>query len=227
MSIILSSAKEALDTLMAQPLSLGALVIVLMLIIFVMATRKIRLTPLLMAQISISVAICAVLNSFPMFRMPQGGSVTLASTLPIVIMAFAYGPEVGMLTGFLFGVVNLFLGPFIIHPLQTLLDYPLPFMLVGASGYFKNRYLGSIAGQALRLLMHVLSGVIFFASYAPEGQQEGIGLWLYSMGYNGSFVAVELVILLVIITVIPWERFMKVLKSTRNRPDLKKSAEQK
>ena len=208
MSLILSSAKEALDTLLREPLTLAALVIVLALIIFVMITRKVKLTPLLMAQISISVAICAVLNAFPMFRMPQGGSVTLASTLPIVIMAFAYGPEVGMLTGFLFGVVNLFLGPYIIHPLQTLLDYPLPFMLVGASGYFRNRYLGSIIGQVLRLFMHVLSGVIFFSSYAPVGQQEGIGLWLYSFGYNGSFVAAELVILLVIITVIPWDRFM-------------------
>ena len=215
MTQFLSSAKEALNTLIQQPLSLAALVIVLVMIIFIMVTRKIRLTPLLMAQISISVAICAVLNSFPLFRMPQGGSVTLASTLPIVIMAFAYGPEVGMLTGFLFGVVNLFLGPYIIHPLQTLLDYPLPFMLVGASGYFKNRYLGSIIGQALRLFMHVLSGVIFFSSYAPVGQQEGLGLWLYSIGYNGSFVAVELVILLVILAVIPWDRFMKTLNSTR------------
>lgn len=215
MTQFLSSAKEALNTLIQQPLSLAALVIVLVMIVFIMVTRKIRLTPLLMAQISISVAICAVLNSFPLFRMPQGGSVTLASTLPIVIMAFAYGPEVGMLTGFLFGVVNLFLGPYIIHPLQTLLDYPLPFMLVGASGYFRNRYLGSIVGQALRLFMHVLSGVIFFSSYAPVGQQEGIGLWLYSIGYNGSFVAVELVILLVILVVIPWDRFMKTLGSTR------------
>ena len=215
MTQFLSSAKEALNTLIQQPLSLAALVIVLVLIVFIMVTRKIRLTPLLMAQISISVAICAVLNSFPLFRMPQGGSVTLASTLPIVIMAFAYGPEVGMLTGFLFGVDNLFLGPYIIHPLQTLLDYPLPFMLVGASGYFRNRYLGSIVGQALRLFMHVLSGVIFFSSYAPVGQQEGLGLWLYSIGYNGSFVAVELVILLVILVVIPWDRFMKTLNSTR------------
>ncbi|WP_312649676.1 energy-coupled thiamine transporter ThiT [Proteiniclasticum sp.] len=217
MTQFLSSAKEALSTLIQQPLSLAALVIVLVMIIFIMVTRKIRLTPLLMAQISISVAICAVLNSFPLFRMPQGGSVTLASTLPIVIMAFAYGPEVGMLTGFLFGVVNLFLGPYIIHPLQTLLDYPLPFMLVGASGYFRNRYLGSIIGQALRLFMHVLSGVIFFSSYAPVGQQEGLGLWLYSIGYNGSFVAVELAILLVILVVIPWDRFMKTLNSTRTR----------
>jgi thiamine transporter len=59
--------------------------------------------------------------------------------------------------------------------------------------------------------MHVLSGVIFFASYAPEGQQEGLGLWLYSIGYNGSFVAVELLILLVILAVVPWNRFISTI----------------
>ena len=211
MSTILTSSKEAVQALLSEPLALAALIIVFALIVFVLVIRKIKLTPLLMAQIGISVAICAVLNAIPLFQMPQGGSVTLASTLPIIIMAFAYGPEVGMLTGFLFGVVNLFLGPFIIHPLQTLLDYPLPFMFVGMAGFFKNRYVGTVISQLLRLLMHVLSGVIFFASYAPEGQQEGLGLWLYSIGYNGSFVAVELIILLVILAVVPWDRFISTI----------------
>lgn len=211
MSTILTSSKEAVQALLSEPLALAALIIVFALIVFVLVIRKIKLTPLLMAQIGISVAICAVLNAIPLFQMPQGGSVTLASTLPIIIMAFAYGPEVGMLTGFLFGVVNLFLGPFIIHPLQTLLDYPLPFMFVGMAGFFKNRYVGTVISQLLRLLMHVLSGVIFFASYAPEGQQEGLGLWLYSIGYNGSFVAVELIILLVILAVVPWNRFISTI----------------
>ncbi|MGB4588903.1 MAG: energy-coupled thiamine transporter ThiT [Clostridiaceae bacterium] len=211
MSTILTSSKEAVQALLSEPLALAALIIVFALIVFVLVIRRIRLTPLLMAQIGISVAICAVLNAIPLFQMPQGGSVTLASTLPIIIMAFAYGPEVGMLTGFLFGVVNLFLGPFIIHPLQTLLDYPLPFMFVGMAGFFKNRYVGTVVSQLLRLLMHVLSGVIFFASYAPEGQQEGLGLWLYSIGYNGSFVAVELLILLVILAVVPWNRFISTI----------------
>jgi len=211
MSTILTSSKEAVQALLSEPLALAALIIVFALIVFVLVIRRIKLTPLLMAQIGISVAICAVLNAIPLFQMPQGGSVTLASTLPIIIMAYAYGPEVGMLTGFLFGVVNLFLGPFIIHPLQTLLDYPLPFMFVGMAGFFKNRYVGTIISQLLRLLMHVLSGVIFFASYAPVGQQEGLGLWLYSIGYNGSFVAVELIILLVILAVVPWNRFISTI----------------
>jgi len=214
MSSILKSSSEAIKALLSEPLALAALIIVFALIIFILVTKRIKLTPLLMAQIGISVAICAVLNSIPLFRMPQGGSVTLASTLPIIIMSFAYGPEVGMLTGFLFGIVNLFLGPFIIHPLQTLLDYPLPFMFVGLAGFFKNRYLGTILSQLVRLVMHVLSGVIFFSSYAPEGQQEGLGLWLYSIGYNGSFVAVEVIILIVILAVIPWDRFLKTIKRT-------------
>lgn len=212
---MLNTMKEAVQSLLEQPTSLAALIILLGLLVFVLITRKIKLTPLLMAQIGISVAICAVLNSLPLFKMPQGGSVTLASTLPIVIMAFAHGPEVGMLTGFIFGVVNLFLGPTIIHPLQTLLDYPLPFMLVGASGYMKNRFIGAFLGQFLRLTMHILSGVIFFSAYAPVGQQSGLGLWLYSAGYNGSFVAVEFIILTSILAIIPWQRFMSAVNQKR------------
>lgn len=223
---MLTTMKEAVDTLLNQPTTLAALIIVLGLLVFVLITRKVKLTPLLMAQIGISVAICAVLNALPLFKMPQGGSVTLASTLPIVIMAFAHGPEVGMLTGFIFGMVNLFLGPTIIHPLQTLLDYPLPFMLVGASGYMKNRFVGAFFGQFLRVIMHVLSGVIFFSAYAPVGKQTGLGLWLYSIGYNGSFVAVEFIILTAILAVIPWERFMSVInqKKIPSRKRIQKKA---
>lgn len=212
---MLNTMKEAVQALLSQPTSLAALIIVLGLLVFVLIAKKIKLTPLLMAQIGISVAICAVLNSLPLFKMPQGGSVTLASTLPIVIMAFSHGPEVGMLTGFIFGVVNLFLGPTIIHPLQTLLDYPLPFMLVGASSFVKNRFVGAFLGQFLRLIMHVLSGVIFFSAYAPVGQQSGLGLWLYSIGYNGSFVAVEFIILVAILAIIPWPRFMSAVNQKR------------
>ena len=63
--------------------------------------------------------------------------------------------------------------------------------------------------------MHVLSGVIFFSAYAPIGKQSGLGLWLYSIGYNGSFVAVEFIILTTILIVIPWERFMSAINQKK------------
>lgn len=206
---------ESIKVLMENPLSLAAVIIVLLLILFAISTKKIKFTPLLMTQIALSVAISAILELIVLFKFPQGGSVTLASMLPIIIMAYTHGPQIGILTGFLVGVINLFMGPTIIHPLQTLLDYPLPYMLVGASAYIKNnQYAGAIFGTVLRLLMHILSGVIFFAQYAPEDMQSGFRLWQYSAVYNGSFLAIELVILLVIMAVIPWDRLINELSRT-------------
>ena len=49
--------------------------------------------------------------------------------------------------------------------------------------------------MSARLFAHVLSGVIFFASYAPEGQN----VWLYSLVYNGTYMAPEMVITLLLL----------------------------
>lgn len=215
---IMTSFGEAITALRDNPLALAALMGTLALIVFVINMRKIRLTPLLMAQIAMSVALAAVLNNIILYRMPQGGSVTLASVLPILIMSYAYGPEVGMLTGFLFGIVNLFMGPFIIHPFQTLLDYPVPFMLIGVAGYFRNRYAGAVMAHILRLIPHVLSGVIFFAEYAPEGMNSGPGLWWYSITYNAPFILGELAIILVILAAVPWTRLLKAVNRSYRAP---------
>ena len=47
----------------------------------------------------------------------------------------------------------------------------------------------------IRFICHVLTGVIFFASYAPEGMNP----WIYSISYNGTFLSVECVITIIII----------------------------
>ena len=54
---------------------------------------------------------------------------------------------------------------------------------------------GTVLGVFARFICHTLTGVIFFGSYAPEGQN----VWAYSAGYNGTFLAVELAITIVLI----------------------------
>lgn len=203
---------SGMKTLADNPLTLAAVVIVFLIILFILNTRKVRLTPKMMATVGIAVAIGAVLDTLILYRLPQGGSVTLASALPIILLSYAYGPEVGMLAGFLQGMANLILGPYIIHPLQTLLDYPLPYMLLGTAGYFKNRFVGTGIAHLFRLAMHVLSGVIFFAAYAPDGMNEGFGLWMYSLGYNASFLVLEFAILTTILALLPWSRFLRAVR---------------
>ena len=140
------------------------------------------------AEIGIMVALAAVLSLLPIFTMPNGGKVSL-SMVPILFLAFYRGPTVGILAGVVFGFVDYPLEPFFVHPAQVLLDYPLAFGLVGVAGFFgKDSFIkvaaGTITGGLARFAAHLLSGVIFFASYAPEGQS----VWLYSAIYNGSFM---------------------------------------
>jgi thiamine transporter len=127
---------------------------------------------------------------------PQGGSVSL-EMVPIFLMAFRRGLKAGILTGIVVGLLQLLINPYIVHPAQVILDYPLAFGLAGIAGAFapsleqsNGRRMalmvtGIFVGCLLRLSSHVISGVIFFSEFAEE-----MNVWLYSILYNGSFMAV-------------------------------------
>lgn len=131
-------------------------------------------------------------------QLPQGGSITL-ETLPILFMAFWGGWRLGVLTGLLDGVLQLLLGAFIFHPVQVVLDYPLPFALLGLSGLFAPYVrVGIVVACLLRWCSHFVSGYVFFAEYAPEGTP----VWLYSALYNASFVFPEALIGVLLVPVL-------------------------
>jgi len=92
-----------------------------------------------------------------------------------------------------------FMGGYVIHPIQALLDYPVANALIGTAGFFRaNRYLGAAAASLMNLFASVLSGVVFFSDYAPEG----MNVWLYSFLYNASVVIPEAVICIALIYLI-------------------------
>lgn len=203
---------ENFSTIFESPASILTLLGLLILIVVFIRLKKISFTPRLMAQIAIMLALSIVLDFLKIYRMPQGGSVTFGSMVPIILLSLWYGPEVGMLTGLLFGLVSLILGPYILHPVQVLFDYPLPFLLLGAAGFFrKNKYVAAVIAVVLRYICHVISGVVFFAEYAPEGQSP----LAYSLIYNGSFIAVELIICIIILALLPVEQLGKNLSSSK------------
>ena len=156
------------------------------------------------ALAGITVALSFALSYVKLFELPQGGSVTFASLLPIMLFAYAYGPKKGVLVCFLYGILQAIQDPYIIHPAQFLLDYPIAFSMVGFAGVFANVKaldkapqlkfaLGAILAGALRFISHVLSGVFAFSAYALDAGQE---VWIYSLAYN-SFVFVDLVLVIV------------------------------
>jgi thiamine transporter len=144
-----------------------------------------------LAEAAVLIALATVLSMFKVYRMPQGGSVTPGSMVPIIVFALRRGVGYGFAAGAVFGLVRLYLGPYVVHPVQLLLDYPLAFGALGLAGLLKKRPVAATAlGIFGRFVCHWLSGVIFFAEYAPAGQHPA----LYSAIYNGSYLGVELVI---------------------------------
>jgi len=155
-------------------------------------TVKIRAK--ILTEVVSMVALAGVLefvSGFLPFQMPEGGRITLAAMIPIFFVAVRRGPRIGILAGIAFGLVVLIEEPYIYHPIQFLLDYPLAFGALGLAGFFRKQPLVGVAvGIAGRFLCHFTSGLVFFASYAPAGMNPA----LYSAIYNAWYLGPELVI---------------------------------
>lgn len=154
---------------------------------------------------AISIALSFALSYAKLFKLPQGGSVTFASLLPLMVYCCMFGTRRGLVVCTIYGVLQALQDPFIIHPMQFLLDYPLAFGLIGVSGIFMEKgvfkekkivafLLGGIIAVVLRYACHVCSGVFAFADYA-DLDKYGSAI-VYSMAYN-SFTFVDMALALV------------------------------
>lgn len=198
---------QNIQDIIASPMSIITLIGCILLLIVLVKAKKIKFTPQLIARIGIALALATILKMLRLYHFPQGGSITLGSMIPILLIAFMYGPRVGCLTGFLYGVLTFILDPYIMHPVQVLFDYPLPFMSLGLAGFFNNKkWLGVSIAVFVRFICHFISGIAFFGSFAPEGISPAI----YSLLVNGPMIGIEGIICLVILTVLPVERIIHI-----------------
>ena len=145
-------------------------------------------------------ALAFVLSYIKLFDLPQGGAVTAASLLPIVAFAYSYGLAPGLVVGVAYGLLQMIQDPWIVTPVQAILDYPLAFACIALAAVARKLpdSWGWLVGMALaavgRFVCHTFTGVVFFAEYA-----EGTGLspFVYSVSYN-SFVFVDMAICAVV-----------------------------
>ncbi|MDO4564041.1 MAG: energy-coupled thiamine transporter ThiT [Clostridia bacterium] len=136
------------------------------------------------------VSLSFVLSYIKLWSMPMGGSITLASMLPLMLFANRFGLKCGLLAGLAYGILQFIQKPEIYHWAQMLIDYPLAFTLIGLAGLTRQMQLGCVIGGLARFICHFLTGFLFFASYAPEGMN---AVW-YSFIYNGSYMGVDILI---------------------------------
>ena len=168
----------------------------------------------------VCLALAFVLSQLKLFEMPMGGTVTPASTLPIVVYGVAFGPVWGFIIAFIFSLLQL-IGGYLVTPFQVILDYTVGYTALGFAGFAAlkadsrvkipsalNRFRGAsllkiiaftIVAYIVRWLGSVASGVIFFSDYAAgAGYDNAV---VYSMVYNGSFLLADLAILAVVLVI--------------------------
>ncbi|TRO53044.1 energy-coupled thiamine transporter ThiT [Candidatus Bathyarchaeota archaeon] len=149
-----------------------------------------------LAEMAIAIALATVLSYIKIFTMPYGGSVTLGSMVPILLIAFRRDVKVGVTTGVIYGFVQMFLDGWFYSPVGMALDYPIAFGVLGIAGLFKKQpIIGVVVAMTGRFVSHFISGVVFFGMYAPEGMNPVI----YSALYNGGYMIPEMVISAVLI----------------------------
>ncbi len=163
----------------------------------------------LIAEVGVTIALAGVLHMVKLWQMPQGGSITLGTMVPLFILALRRGAMAGLIAGALYGFFEGWIlsgGKNFYHPVQVLLDYPLAFGLTGLAGFFPRwPAFGVVVGSVARYASHVISGVVFFAQYAPKGQP----VLLYSLGYNAFYLGPDFLIAIVL-TLLVWERLGRI-----------------
>ena len=144
---------------------------------------------------------------FPFLKLPQGGSITLGSMIPLLWFALRRGLRWGVEAGIVYGLVHMVISGDIYYPTQILLDYPLAFGALGLAGAFKNQPVVGIGlGILGRFVCHFVSGVIFFGQYAWEGWN----VFAYSAAYNATYLVPEFIISAIVIFILLKRKLLNI-----------------
>ena len=142
---------------------------------------------------AVCVGLAYVLSFVKIFELPNGGSITAASMLPILAYGYMAGPLYGTAAGLVYFLLQLTQGVYFLSPMQFVFDYVLPFTVLGTlAGVIRtknqnvNLYCGFTLAIVARYLCHFIAGFVFWGESAPEGMNPV----LYSALYN-SFVFID------------------------------------
>ncbi len=207
------------DTAEQEWTALGNLLLIAVIVglfaltMFILKRKSKKISEQQLVFSAMAIALGSVLSNLKLYDPPTGGSITLFSMLIICLPGYWYGTGVGLMCGLTYGVLQLLMGPYVIHPMQLILDYILSFAALGLSGIFSEKKngltLGYICAVIGRFIFSVLSGWIFFGEYAWEGYT---GL-TYSLVYNAIYLFGEMILTLIVIQIPAVKGALKRIKT--------------
>ena len=151
-----------------------------------------------------AMALAFITSYIKIWNMPWGGSVTLCSMLFIVLVANWYGAGRGIFVGLAYGILQFIQEPYVLSFFQVCCDYILAFAALGVAGFFAKKKHGLLKGYIAAVLargaFHALGGYLYWMDYMPENFPQSLKS-IYPIAYNYSYLLVEAVITVVIISI--------------------------
>ena len=166
---------------------------------------------------AMAMALAFITSYLKLFNMPWGGSVTLCSMLFIVLVANWYGPKTGVLVGLAYGILQFIQEPYVLSFFQVCCDYILAFAALGVAGFFaKSKHgllKGYIAAVIARGAFHALGGYLYWMDYMPDNFPKALTS-VYPIVYNYSYLLVEGIITVIIISIPAVSKALNRVKQT-------------
>ena len=217
-----------LPTTAGYAVLIAVMLAILLIACYCNGKKNAKLSSKQLAFSAMAMALAVVTSMIKLFELPMGGSVTLFSMLFVVLIGYWFGPRAGLMTAIAYGFLQLILEPYIIHPMQMLVDYIFAFGALGLSGIFANKKHGLLIGYWVavfgRFVFAFLSGMIFFGSAAAD---YNMSIPIYSAVYNGSYLLAEGLITTIIICIPPVNKALAKVKNMALSDNKRKSKEDK
>ena len=167
-----------------------------------------------LAEGAILIAVALVLGQLKPYELPQGGSISL-EMLPMFIFITRWGLRNGLIGCFAFGVLQIFLeGAISWGWVSMLLDFIVAFGVMGLGGLFRGKiWPASIVAAAARFIVHFISGITVYRITVPTQLFNATFTdpWMYSLAYNGSYMAIDLALCLIVIAALSASPVMRRL----------------
>ena len=168
------------------------------------ASSKKRMSTKQLVFCAAALALAYLTSYIKLFEMPWGGSVTLFSMLFVVLIGNWYGSKTGLLVGLAYGIIQFIQEPYVLSFFQVCCDYILAFAALGVAGFFARSKYGLVKGYIIAVIargvFHALGGYLYWMDYMPDNFPKALAS-LYPILYNYSYLLVEGVITVIIISI--------------------------
>lgn len=201
-------------------IALGVVVLfAVVMLIVILTNKKKKWTVRMLTNGAIAISLSFVLSFIRLARMGNGGSVTLASMLPMMLFSAVYGVGPGMITGVVYGMLQYIQGPEVVHWAQMLLDYPIAFAMLGLAGLYKPfaakkkdwlLFISIFVAAFGRFVCHTFAGIFWYGEGESASWSFMVKLWT-SVLYNGNYMLWDTLICLAVAFPV-YRPVMKIMK---------------